>query len=64
MDLNAIRAERAKWMEWKNIAPLREAIQSLPGIHAQLSPENTVALCTDETVDVGELERIARMMMP
>ncbi|MBN2869754.1 MAG: tRNA 5-methoxyuridine(34)/uridine 5-oxyacetic acid(34) synthase CmoB [Campylobacterales bacterium] len=64
MDLNAIRAERDKWMEWKNIAPLREAIQSLPGIHAQLSPENTVSLRSDEAVDVGELERIARMMMP
>lgn len=64
MDLNAIRAERAKWMEWKNIAPLREAIKSLPDVHAELLPQNTVSLRSDEAVDMVELERIARMMMP
>lgn len=64
MDLNAIRAEREKWMEWKNIAPLREAIKSLPDVRAELLPENTVTLQSDEAVDLQMLEQTARMMMP
>lgn len=64
MDLNAIRAEREKWMEWKNIAPLRDALGSLPEIKTVLLPQNTVTLKSDESVDMAELERIARMMMP
>lgn len=64
MDLNAIRAERGKWMEWKNIAPLREAIASLPDFNAECLSENTVTLRSDEPIDMEDLERIARMMMP
>jgi len=29
MDLNTLRDERKKWLTWKNIAPLQEAIQAL-----------------------------------
>ncbi|MEW5832189.1 MAG: tRNA 5-methoxyuridine(34)/uridine 5-oxyacetic acid(34) synthase CmoB [Campylobacterota bacterium] len=64
MDLNAIRAERMKWMEWKNIAPLREALAVLPDFRAELSSQNTVALRGGGEIDAAELERVARMMMP
>ncbi len=64
MDLNAIRAEREKWMEWKNIAPLREALRTLPDISATCSHGDTVTLRSEEAVDVERLEQIARMMMP
>lgn len=30
MPLNALRQERLKWLEWKDIAPMREALASLP----------------------------------
>ena len=30
MDLEKIRQERKKWLTWKNIAPLQEAVSSLP----------------------------------
>ncbi len=30
MDLSQLREERQKWLTWKNIAPLQEAIASLP----------------------------------
>jgi len=30
LDLNALREERQKWLGWKNIAPLQEAIAKLP----------------------------------
>ena len=64
MDLNAVREERQKWMTWKNIAPLREALDQLPQIESQVELGDTVALTTDETMDLNELERIARLMMP
>lgn len=39
MPLNTLRQERLNWLQWKDIAPMREALQTLP------SPENiTVTL--------------------
>ncbi len=32
MDLHRLRRERQKWLTWKNIAPLQEAILSLPDL--------------------------------
>ncbi len=32
MDLHRLRQERQKWLTWKNIAPLQEAILSLPDL--------------------------------
>ncbi|HZF71623.1 tRNA 5-methoxyuridine(34)/uridine 5-oxyacetic acid(34) synthase CmoB [Sulfuricurvum sp.] len=64
MDLNAVRQERSKWMTWKNIAPLRDALNHLPDINATVDLGDTVSLKTDATVDISELERIARLMMP
>lgn len=64
MDLNAVREERQKWMTWKNIAPLREALQKLHKIESTVELGNTVKLTTKETVDTAELERVARLMMP
>ncbi|MBU1643301.1 tRNA 5-methoxyuridine(34)/uridine 5-oxyacetic acid(34) synthase CmoB [bacterium] len=64
MDLNALRQEREKWMTWKNIRPLREALAALPRIDAVLSLGDTVALQTKEPVDLEQIEHVARMMMP
>ncbi|WP_295055546.1 tRNA 5-methoxyuridine(34)/uridine 5-oxyacetic acid(34) synthase CmoB [Sulfuricurvum sp.] len=64
MDLTAVRQERSKWMTWKNIAPLREALSQLPQIETKVELGNTVTLSSEDAVDVQELERIARLMMP
>jgi tRNA (mo5U34)-methyltransferase len=64
VDLAAIRAERSKWMGWKNIAPIREALNALPLIDAVCTLSDTVKLTSDQPVDVEELEKTARMMMP
>jgi tRNA (mo5U34)-methyltransferase len=64
MDLNAVRQERSKWMTWKNIAPLRDALNQLPIINVRVDLGNTVSLKTEDVVDTLELERIARLMMP
>jgi tRNA (mo5U34)-methyltransferase len=64
MDLNAIRAERLKWMEWKNIAPVRSALNSLPSVDTTYTLSDVVTLSSDENVDIQSIENVARMMMP
>ncbi|MDD5716745.1 MAG: tRNA 5-methoxyuridine(34)/uridine 5-oxyacetic acid(34) synthase CmoB [Sulfuricurvum sp.] len=64
MDLNVVRQERSKWMTWKNIAPLRDALDQLPEIETSVDLGNTVTLSSSHNVNREELERIARMMMP
>ena len=64
MDLSAVRSERQKWMTWKNIAPLRSALASLPQLKSTVVLGDTVALSSEETIDLVELEAVARLMMP
>jgi len=64
MDLNALRLEREKWMTWKNIKPLRDALASLPEVDVTLSFDDTVSLTSEEAVDLEQIESVARMMMP
>jgi len=64
VDLNSIRTERQKWMAWKNIAPLRDALEGLPSVRAVSEFGDTVRVRSDETIDILELERVARLMMP
>ena len=69
MDLNAIREERRKWLSWKNIAPLQEALATLPDIDTS---RISVTLGNTVTVDIASLtpseseaiEKTARLMMP
>ena len=64
MNLQLIREERQKWMMWKNIAPLREAIEKLPQLDAKLEFGDTVLLTCKDAVDTKLIEETARMMMP
>ena len=64
MNLQLIREERQKWMTWKNIAPLREAIDKLPLLDAKLEFGDTVSLTCKDAVDTKLIEETARMMMP
>ncbi len=68
MDLNQIRAERAKWLGWKNIAPAKEALQTLPeprvnsikfkdAIEVELEPAY-------QAEQGGKIVAIAKMMLP
>ena len=68
MDLDSIRAERRRWLKWKNIAPLIEAIDALPEpevtareygdvVTAELNPSY-------EREAGAHIERVARMLMP
>jgi len=64
MNLQEIRQERKKWMTWKNIAPLREALERLPELTCKVALEDIVTLTCKEDVDTKRIEDTARMMMP
>lgn len=64
MNLNEIREERQKWMGWKNIAPIREALNALPLIDAEVTLSDTVKLSCKQAVDTEAIEKAARLMMP
>ena len=64
MDLTALRIEREKWMTWKNIKPLREALEKLPQVDTKVTLTDTLTLSAEEGVDLEEIESVARMMMP
>ena len=67
MKIEEIIKERESWLKWKNIAPIREAMEKLPPIaDIEVVPGDWVTLkspaVTDEQRTV--LRNIAKMMMP
>lgn len=65
LDIKALREERAKWMNWKNIAPMRKALEVLPVLDATVGLGPTVTLKSrDVSLDMKQLEAAAKMMMP
>ncbi len=63
MDLQAVRTEREKWMTWKNIAPLREALAQLPDIECEMEASDTVALKSATPPEAEQILQTAKMMM-
>jgi len=63
MDIQKLREERKKWMGWKNIAPLREALTSLKKGSWSVELGDVIEI-KGEYEDKKELEHIARLMMP
>ncbi len=67
MDLNQIREERRKWLTWKNIKPLQDAIAALPVCEdITVSLGDTVAV-NSESIDkaqMAQIETTAKLMMP
>ena len=63
MDLQAVRDERQKWMSWKNIAPLREALESLEEGSWNVELGDIVKVSGD-IKDAKKVEDVARLMMP
>ena len=62
MELEKLRQEREKWLTWKNIAPLREALAKLPEVDATVEYGDVVAIKAD--VDEKLIYETAKMMMP
>ena len=62
--LDAVRQERQRWLTWKNIAPLRAALEGLIPIPADVMYGDTISITSHTPVDITPIENIARMMMP
>ncbi len=61
MNIKELREERAKWMEWKNIAPLREALADLPDGSWDVTLGDAVSVKGEAPQNI---EETARLMMP
>jgi tRNA (mo5U34)-methyltransferase len=66
MDLTALRHERQKWLGWKNIAPLQEAVQGLPCLDGHITLDDCVTITFDSITSEQQalIEETARMMKP
>ena len=67
MNLNEIIAERQKWLEWKNIAPLRRMLASLPeakSVEVELGDWITLRSDALTPENVAQIEAAARAMKP
>ena len=65
MDIDAIKKEREKWLTWKDIKPLRVALDSLASLEAQVSIDDTIMIDAPTTPEFkAQIEEIARMMKP
>ena len=62
MNLEDIRKERQKWMTWKNIAPLRTAIDSLDDVEASIELSDVVSISAK--LDEKKIYDTAKLLMP
>ncbi len=64
MDLNKLRQERQKWLSWKNIAPINEALNNLtiPNIiDVKLNDAIEIKI---EDKNLEEIKKVAKLMKP
>ncbi len=67
MNLHQLRQERKKWLTWKNIRPLQEAIATLPVFeNIAVSLGDTVAVTIEgiSKAQIQQIEETARILMP
>jgi len=67
VNLEEIRQEREKWMTWKNISPLREALSALQDIEVECDFKDTVSIKSIKPLNddiKAEIEGAAKQMMP
>lgn len=63
MNLQNIREERQRWMSWKNIAPLREALDTLEELDCEVILGDSVEIrCKDANSEY--IKEVAKLMMP
>ena len=62
MDLEKLRQERQKWMTWKNIAPLREALASLDESSCKVSVGDVIT--AHGACDDAKIYDVAKKLMP
>ncbi len=61
MDLKKIREDRQKWLTWKNIKPLREALEALDEVECSVELKDIIKITGNYN---GNIKDIAKTMMP
>ncbi|WP_457748112.1 tRNA 5-methoxyuridine(34)/uridine 5-oxyacetic acid(34) synthase CmoB [Sulfurimonas sp.] len=62
MNIQEIKKDRQKWMTWKNIAPLREALKNLAPSASKYELRDVVKITTN--LDEKEVYKVAKQLMP
>ena len=62
MDISKIKEERKKWLTWKNIAPLREALNELEDVNCRVILGDVVKIEGD--FDAKKIHDTAKKLMP
>jgi len=62
MNLEDLRKERKKWMTWKNIAPLRSALDDLEDVSCEIELNDVVKISAD--LDEEQIHKTAKLLMP
>lgn len=62
MDINSIKKERQKWLLWKNIVPMQEALRSLPEVDAKVKLDDCIEIECE--LDDRAIEEVAKTMIP
>ncbi len=62
MNLDELRVQRQKWMSWKNIAPLREALDELDDVACSVELGDVVKI--NAAVDEEKIYKTAKLLMP
>jgi len=62
MDIAKIQEERKKWLTWKNIAPLREALGTLEDVACEVALGDIVKI--SGSFDEAKIYEVAKKLMP
>jgi len=62
MNLEQLRIDRKKWMTWKNIAPLREAVDALPEVECEVELGDVVKI--SGSFNEKQINESAKLLMP
>jgi tRNA (mo5U34)-methyltransferase len=62
MDIKQLKEQRKKWLTWKNIAPLREAIAQLDEVACSVELGDVVKISGE--LNTQEIHQVAKMLMP
>ncbi len=67
MNLDEIRHERQQWMNWKNIAPLRQALNDLDEVETLCEFSDTIRIEAKQELSetsIEHIKQVAKKMMP
>jgi len=59
--IEELKKEREKWLGWKNIAPLREMLKTLPSVESKVEFDDTIMI---KTSSEKSFLKQAKMLMP